>query len=63
MLVDTRTAVRNKTLGISGELPVRSASLTLNAACSTGAVFISGGEGGYEQASCVHRRPAIACDV
>ena len=51
MIVDTRTAVRNKTLGISGELPVRAAKLALNDACSSSGVasFVAGGLGGYEQ--------------
>ena len=51
MLVDTRTAVRNKTLGTSGKLPSRSAKLTLHSACTSGAAFVDGGDGGYEQST------------
>lgn len=51
MIVDTRTAVRNKTLGLSGNLPARVAQLTLNAACSSKVVFVNGGDGGFEQAA------------
>ncbi len=49
MVVDTRTAIRNKTLEVSGDLPARKAKLTLNSECSHGVALIAGGAGGYEQ--------------
>jgi hypothetical protein len=48
MVVDTRTSVRNKTLGRSSNLPPRTSTLTLHQDCVGGALLIPGGRGGYE---------------